>query len=652
MNETLIYLLKVSAAIALVTLPYYLVLRNDANLVVKRIYLVTGILLSWIFPLLSVRKPGIISSMDPVFLVDPVQSVGTAATTAGTATGGISAGSILAILYLAGILAFIILNVIALSRVRKQVSRTSGKKNVLLTNSEKVFTIYPNIFLPEKYASAAENDAILIHERAHIRQLHMADLLISEFSLALTWFNPFSWLISRMIKENHEHLADREVLTQGVHPAHYKSQLLNHALGGEVFRLGHQFNHSLTKKRFNMMKKMKAKKKGVLKYILFVPTILAFTLMATAAGQQARTIEGKVYLETTDVPAFGASVIIAGTTMGTFADKEGAFTLEVTGNPEIAISFVGYETALLTAREIDRKPVVLVPASYEIVFDERPIKKTEIIELEVIKKKSEAGTEAETVKMRILSDDGIRIQSDNGKAPVYVVDGKVVKSIEDIDAEKIEQVKVIKDTNHPVVKKYNAENGVLLITLKEDAGDMKNCNNNSTDRSDSQEEVKVVRVKVIEEIETNDAAETGSAIKKEIEIEVDADGDVDMDGDAAADADAEADAEVEEDVFIVVEDVPMFPGGRAALGQYIDTHLEYPAEASRKKIAGKVMVEFKVQTDGSLDELRVAQSSNDIFNKAALAVFEDIPAWKPAKQRGKPVSCKVIIPVRFTPGEE
>lgn len=611
MNETLIYLLKVSAAITLVTLPYYVVLRNDANLVVKRIYLVTGIVLSWIFPLLSVRKPGIISSMDPVFLIDPGQPAGTAATVAGTAPGGISAGSILAILYLAGILAFIILNVIALSRVRKKVSRSSGKKNVLLTNSEKVFTIYPNIFLPEKYASSAGNDAILIHERAHIRQLHMADLLISEFSLALTWFNPFSWLISRMIKENHEHLADREVLSQGVHPAHYKSLLLNHALGGEVFRLGHQFNHSLTKKRFNMMKKMKAKKKGVLKYILFVPAILAFTLMATAAGQQARTIEGKVYLETTDIPATGASVIIAGTSMGTVADEQGAFTLEVTGNPEIAISFVGYETAWLSASEIARKPVVLVPASYEIVLDEKPVKKTdtEIIELEVIKEKSETDNKTETVKMKILSDDGIRIKSDNGKAPVYVVDGKVVKSIEDIDAEKIEQVKVIKDTDHPEVKKYNAENGVLLITLKEDAG-------------------KNVKGKTVE--------------NKEVEVELE----VKTEGDAGKDAEAE------EEVFIVVEDVPMFPGGRAALGEYIGTHLDYPAAASRKKMAGKVMVEFKVQTDGSLDEIRVAQSSNEVFNKAALAVFEDMPAWKPAQQRGKPVSCKVIVPVRFTPDEE
>ncbi len=590
MNETLIYLLKVAAAIALVTLPYYLAFRNDASLVVKRVYLVTGILLSWIFPLLSVRKPAIISSMDPVFLIDPGQPAVAAGAAEATSPSGISPVVILSILYIAGILAFILLNLIALTRVRKKISKRSAKNNIFLTNSEKVFTIYPNIFLPEKYATSAENDAILIHEHAHIRQLHMADLLVSELSLALTWFNPFSWLISRMIKENHEHLADREVLSQGVRPAHYKSLLLNHALGGEVFRLGHQFNHSLTKKRFNMMKKMKARKKGVLKYILFVPTILAFTLMVTAAGQKAKTIEGKVYLETTEVPATGASIVIAGTTMGTVADEQGAFALEVTGNPEIMISFVGYETARLSAREIARKPVMLIPASYEIVLGEETREVTKNVDLKIIKE--ETITDGSSKKVNV------EIHSDNGSEPVYVVDGKVVTSIKDFDAEEIEQVKVIKDPDNEVMKKYDTETGVIMISLKEDSGDM--------------------------------------------------DAEVDKD----VDAEVDTVAEIEKEVFILVEDVPMFPGGRAALGEYIDTHLEYPAPASRKKMPGKVMVEFKVQTDGSLDAFRIAQSSNDIFNNAALAVFEDMPAWKPGKQRGKPVSCKVIVPVRFTPAEE
>ena len=95
-----------------------------------------------------------------------------------------------------------------------------------------------------------------------------------ELTLLLTWFNPFSWLISRMIKENHEHLADRQVLSAGVNPARYRAQLLNHTLGVNVFRLGNQFNHSLTLKRFKMMKKPKNSRAGIIKMSMLVPALL------------------------------------------------------------------------------------------------------------------------------------------------------------------------------------------------------------------------------------------------------------------------------------------------------------------------------------------------------------------------------------------
>ncbi len=624
MNETLIYLLKVSAAIALVTLPYYLVLRNDASLVVKRIYLVTGILLSWTFPLLSVRKPGMISVTDPVFIIDPVTATTTGNELAATGATGISAATALTLLYLAGILAFILLNFAALSRLIKQANRPSAHKNVWLTNSEKVFTIFSKIFLPEKYAAPAAIDAILIHERAHIRQLHAADLLISEISLALTWFNPFSWLISRMIKENHEHLADREVLSRGVNPAHYKALLLNHAVGGEVFRLGHSFNHSLTKKRFNMMKKLKATKKGILKYILFVPAILTFTLMATAAVQQPRTVNGKVHLESKDVPATGASIVIAGTTMGTVVDEKGEFTLEVTGNPRIAISYVGYETAMVTAKEIEKKPVILIPTTYEIPLSDKPVKRVDKEQKEVfIIREDNAGEGGKKMEVKVIAK--------NGKEPVYVVNGERVTSIDDLDPEIIEKIEVFKDGKDPRMKEFETDAGVVMITTKKADGSL----------YELQEDSMTVFVRKVTKGELT--GEEGDVVEFEVEI----DDDVDVDKQITWKSKGE-----DEEVFYIVEEVPSFPGGNEALGAYIDENLEYPDKAKRNNMAGKVMVEFKVNPDGSLSNLRVAQSSNTLFDKAALKIFEEMPLWNPGIQRGKPVACKVIVPVRFISEQE
>ncbi len=138
-----------------------------------------------------------------------------------------------------------------------------------------------------------------------------------ELTLLLTWFNPFSWLISRMIKENHEHLADRQVLSAGINPAHYKAQLMNHTLGVNVFRLGMQFNHSLTLKRFKMMKKPRKSPLGMIKIALLIPAVLITLGLTTGMTPQQKTVKGKMILADSGKPATGASIVIRGGTVGT-----------------------------------------------------------------------------------------------------------------------------------------------------------------------------------------------------------------------------------------------------------------------------------------------------------------------------------------------
>ena len=151
MTDILIYILKVSAAIALVTLPYFLVLRNDASLVVKRIYLVSGLLLSWVFPLLSIKKPAIVNSMDPVFLIDPIAPVQSNANLSMAETGGISAGTVILFMYVMGFLSFLLINIIALIRLSRKMGNATSEKDVRITTSDKVFTIFPKIFFNRFY---------------------------------------------------------------------------------------------------------------------------------------------------------------------------------------------------------------------------------------------------------------------------------------------------------------------------------------------------------------------------------------------------------------------------------------------------------------------------------------------------------------------
>lgn len=448
MNELIIYVIKVALAISLFCLPYYLFMRNDANLFVKRFYLIGGITLAWIFPLLTLSKPQLTSSFEPTILIDPgalMQQAGTASIPQKTGFS-LSGPFFILIIYLAGILFLFIKNIMAyIKSTSKKIVENSGMKHVVITNDDQVFTIFPNIFLPKKYTRKNDLNSILIHERAHIRQLHFIDLLISELTLILTWFNPFSWLISRMIKENHEHLADRSVLQQGVNPAHYKALLLNHAMGGEVFRLGHQFNHSLTKKRFKMMKNLKAPMKGFLKYLFIVPVILGFTLIATAASaQKTKTIHGTVYLEKKGEPATGASVIIYKTSMGTVVDKQGEFTLEADENSIITISFVGFETVRKSAKEIKAKPIILKPIDVLYTLEDPVSNKSK----------------NDNVKIKLKSSDK------NTNAPLYILDGEIVSSIDNVDPDQIDKIDVIKDPSDPIFKKYKSDSEIIQITTK------------------------------------------------------------------------------------------------------------------------------------------------------------------------------------------
>jgi TonB family protein len=317
---------------------------------------------------------------------------------------------------------------------------------VAFIKKDQVFTLFTRIFVPGSLKDQDDLNNILLHEKAHIHQLHFIDLMLMEFTLLLTWFNPFSWLISRMIKENHEHLADRQVLSAGVNPARYRAQLMNHTLGVNVFRLGTQFNHSLTLKRFKMMKKPKNSPLGIIKIALLIPAVLVTLGLTIGMTPQQKTIQGKVIFADTGEPATGASVVVRGSTLGCVVDTEGSFMLNVDGDPELVISFVGYQTLVVQASNIGNKPIKMEVQTVELDLESVP--------LEV--KKDASGT------VTIRTKDGYEAQ------PVIVVDGKeLVGSVEDLNPDDIESISVIKDPKDPLVKKYNAMHGVILITTKD-----------------------------------------------------------------------------------------------------------------------------------------------------------------------------------------
>lgn len=104
---------------------------------------------------------------------------------------------------------------------------------------------------------------------------------------------------------------------------------------------------------------------------------------------------------------------------------------------------------------------------------------------------------------------------------------------------------------------------------------------------------------------------------------------------------------VEEKVFDVVEQMPQFPGGDAALFEYLSTHIKYPTIAEETGVQGRVIVTFVVERDGSITDVKVVKSVDPSLDKEASRVVAGMPKWIPGKQNGSAVRVKYTVPVTF-----
>ena len=103
-----------------------------------------------------------------------------------------------------------------------------------------------------------------------------------------------------------------------------------------------------------------------------------------------------------------------------------------------------------------------------------------------------------------------------------------------------------------------------------------------------------------------------------------------------------------ETIFTVVEQMPQFPGGKAAMDQFIAKNIKYPELSKNDKISGKVYVRFVVSKDGKLCDAQILRSLDAYCDKEALMVIRSMPDWIPGKQNGVNVPVYYIVPIAFS----
>ena len=104
-----------------------------------------------------------------------------------------------------------------------------------------------------------------------------------------------------------------------------------------------------------------------------------------------------------------------------------------------------------------------------------------------------------------------------------------------------------------------------------------------------------------------------------------------------------------EELFFIVEEMPTFHGGDAAVEfrKYIAENLEYPEKAAINGIAGKVIIQFVVNSSGEVTDVTVVRGVDPSLDQEAVRVVESSPDWTPGKQKGKKVSVVYTFPITF-----
>ncbi len=111
--------------------------------------------------------------------------------------------------------------------------------------------------------------------------------------------------------------------------------------------------------------------------------------------------------------------------------------------------------------------------------------------------------------------------------------------------------------------------------------------------------------------------------------------------------DTAAQAADDDVIFDKPDQMPEYPGGIQAVINYLATNIKYPQQAHKKKIQGRVIVEFVVDKEGNVVECKAKRKVHPLLDAEAIRVVEAMPKWTPGTLNGEPVRVRYMIPVVF-----
>lgn len=282
MPHFFIILFKINLILVLFAATYHLVLRRLTFYTLNRIFLLTGILFSTVYPFINLTEFFNGFKSAPAFLPQLNQRVSQFAQQDSISVSW----QVLTLIFYAGVLFMasrLVIQFISLHQVHKN-SEPGWVEHFrvrILNDKLSPFSFWQTIYINPLLHKKEDLKNIIEHEHIHVKEWHTLDIVLAEISLVFYWFNPGVWLMKKAVKENIEFITDAKILKRGIDKKAYQYSLLGvGALQPSVAIVNH-FNLSDLKKRIKMMNAKRSSKLNLTRYAFALPVLLIATLAFT-----------------------------------------------------------------------------------------------------------------------------------------------------------------------------------------------------------------------------------------------------------------------------------------------------------------------------------------------------------------------------------
>ncbi|MDD6014765.1 MAG: energy transducer TonB [Prevotellaceae bacterium] len=581
-------------------------------------------------------------------------------------------------IYMAGVVLMLILTLVqATSLIRfmsSGVRHTDSQGNTVILHNNDVppFSIFRYIVMSVKdYESCRQY--ILTHEQEHIRLGHTYDLLLLQGMKTLMWFNPFIWFLSRDLKAVHEYEADQAVINQGIDAKSYQQLLVMKVVGNRLQPFTNNLNHGSLKKRIVMMYQKPSNRWLMLKALCAIP-VAALTINTFATPIETDPVEDMVKtLETTNVPAFNevketllppteetADAVIddnAPFAIHPVKDQHGriiGFSHEgepAAGDFACTAEYVFINGRQATEAEVRNHKTLLANSTFEMLKTEKGTAKYNYKDkhgIIVIHTQDASAAPDDNEPLVLVNDVEINLPVD-----IKTITNETIAEALGIQKDDIEGITVLIDNAATTIFGERGKNGVVDIKVVKSA-----FLNRLPGIQKNEDGTYSINGRKVQKILVN-GKEFFKALSDDQEIPT------------------IQNAIHDDPIFEVVEEPAQYPGGQAALMQYLAQNIRYPKISAENGVQGRVLVQFVVEKDGSLsnfavvkksgdtitknaqngitvnaqgsatEESKVPQEAFDALNAEAVRVLREMPKWIPAKQRGQEVRMRYTLPITF-----